>query len=120
MKPFEVITHKEKKIAILDLSDTTPAQAITLLREAQKKITLMPLKSVRIFTDATNAAYNKESMEALKEFSLKAGPHIKASATTGQDGMRGVAKKAVETTVKREINSFKSRQEALDWLASKE
>jgi hypothetical protein len=120
MKPFEVITHKEKKIAVLDLSDTSPEQAIGLLREAEQKIVRMPLKSVRIFTDARNAVYNKESMEALKAFSMKAGPYIKASATTGQEGLRSVAKKAVETTAKRDINSFKTRQEALDWLASQE
>ena len=119
MKPFEIITHQGKKIAVVDLSDTSPEQAIPLLREGQRKIALMPPKSVLLFTDARNAVFNKVSLAALKEFSKEITPNIKASASLGSDGLRAVALDIVVNLTGRNIKSCETRQEALDWLVSR-
>lgn len=119
MKPFEVIVHNGKNIAVVDLSGTSAEQAIPLLVEAQEKIALMPKKSVLLFTDGRKAVFNKQSMDALKKFSLKVDPHVAASATLAEEGLGHVALQAVERVVKKNLRSFHTRQEALNWLAAR-
>jgi hypothetical protein len=119
MKPFESIYYRGKTIIIVDISNTKPEEAIIALREAQQQIALLPLKSVLILTEVTNAIYNKESAKAMKEFAAKNTPFVKASAVVGADGFRAVLLEAVRLLTRREIKACKNRDEAMEWLVSR-
>lgn len=119
MKAFEIIPYKGKNIAMVDISNTTTEQVLVALVDAQKKISKMPENSVLIMTDGTNAAYNKDTGAAMKEFLAKNTPYIRASAVVGVEGLKAVLQTTVAMTTKREIASFSTRGEAMDWLAAK-
>ena len=120
MKSYDEVIHNGKNIVIVDLSNTTPEQAIVIMREAQEKIAQMPPHSVLILTDVTNARYNAESLDAIKGFAAKNSPFIKASAAVGSEGLRAVVRPGVERAAGRKITAFATREEAMDWLASQE
>ena len=120
MKPCEVVTYHGKLIIIVDISNTTPEEAIAYFPHAQKIIAQFPPQSALILTDVINASYTKESVAALKEFAAANTPYVKASATVGSEGLREILLHTVERYTKRKIYACTTRDEALDWLTSQE
>lgn len=70
-------------------------------------------------TDATKAAYYPDTGAAIKEFAAKNTPYVKASAVVRGEGMKAVLQTAVSMQNKRDIGSFATRGEAMDWLAAR-
>ena len=118
-KPFEIVTHKGKNIVVVDLSNTKPSENIELLSEIQPKIAAFPSKSVLALTDVTDAIFDSESSQALKDFASKNTPYMKASAVVGADGLRAVLLSTVRLFTKREIKAFSTREGAMDWLVNR-
>jgi hypothetical protein len=118
MQSFELVSYKGKTIVSVDISNTTTEQLVAVLKEAQQKISKMPANSALIMTDATKAAYNMETGAAIKEFAAKNTPYVKASAVVGVEGIKAVLQTAVSMQNKRNIASFPTRKEAMDWLAT--
>lgn len=120
MKPCEVVIHQGKAVVIVDISDTTPQEAIDYFPQAAQIIATFPPQSALILTDSTNARFSQESVNALKAFAAGNTPYVKASATVGSEGLREILLHSVERHVSRKIDAFDSRAEALDWLVSRE
>jgi hypothetical protein len=118
VKPFEIVLYKGKKIVLVDISNTNTEQILAALPAAQKQIAFLPPKSALILTDVTNTVYNKEVSAAIKEFSAKNTPYVRASAVVGVDGLRSVLLQAVTMITHREIKACKTRDEAIEWLAA--
>jgi len=119
MKSFESVIHKGKRICIVDISNSQPQDALTVLNESQNQISKLISKTALIITDVSNTVYNKDSSAAFKKFALRNTHYIKASAVVGADSIRAFLLKMVATLTGRNIKSFKTRDEALDWLATK-
>jgi len=119
MKSFESIIHKGKRICIVDISNTQPQDAVTVLKESQNQISKLISKTALIVTDVTNTVYNKDSAKAIKKFALLKTHYIKASAVVGADSIRAILLKIIAALTGRNIKSFKTKDEALDWLATK-
>jgi len=90
MERFYTISHKGKKIVVLDYSNTSPEEAIAFFADAHRRIATYPPKSALIFADATQARFNEASVAAIKEFAAKNTPYVKASASIGTPGLQGV------------------------------
>jgi hypothetical protein len=112
-----MVTHKGKRIVIVDISNCTSDKISPFLDEAQRKIATFPPKSALILTEVTNAVYDKVTSDAMKAFSSKNTPYVKASAVVGADGLRSVLLTTIAIVTRRDIKSFKSRADAMDWLA---
>ncbi len=119
MKPFELVSHKGRQIAIVDIAGTQPAAAMVALREAAKHISSQQPKSLLLLTDVTKAVYTVDSYGAMREFASKNTPFVKASAVVGADGIMAALQKTIEIATKRNnIKACKNRNEAMDWLVS--
>ncbi len=118
MKKLETVQHMGKSIFVLDLTDANPNNVKEITEDAQVKIASAPPKSALILTDVTGAVYNNVSSTAIKDFSSKNTPYVKASAVVGADGLRAVLLQAVAAITKREFKTFNTRNDALDWLAN--
>ena len=119
MSSVESIIHKGKRICIVDISNLQPQDAISTLKESHYQIGKLISKTALIVTDLTNAIYNKESDSTIKKFLTRKTHYIKASAIVGADWMRSFFIKIIVFFTGREIKLFKTRREALDWLATK-
>jgi hypothetical protein len=118
MRRFRFVTHREKEIALIDLSNAMPEEAMAVFDDAARQIASRSRKSVLALTDSTKAFFDRESARALTEFAIKNTPYIKASAVIGADSLRIVLLNTVTAEAGREIQSFATREEAMDWLVS--
>jgi hypothetical protein len=116
MKSCQPITHKQKTILYLDLTGSNQDQILALLDEAQGMIAKLPPKSVLILTNTKDTTYNTTVSNAIKDFSNKNTPFVKASAVIGAEGLRKVLLQAVCMLTKREIHAFDTQEKAMDWL----
>lgn len=118
MAGSEIIKHKNKEIVIVDLSKCDPEKTFGILKEAAVKISQFAPKSALILTDSTDAVYNGEVSSAIKEFSAGNTPYVKGSAVVGADAMRKILVSAVRMVTKRDIRTFDTREDAMEWLVS--
>lgn len=116
MGSSEIIQHKGKNIVLVNLADCTPPTILSILDSAAVLIAKSAPKSALVLTDSTNATYNSEVSTAMKNFSTKNTPYVKGSAVVGADAMRKVLVAAVRVATKRDIRTFDSREQAMDWL----
>ena len=118
MGSCEILTHKGKNIFLVNLANCSPQSTFSILDEAAAMIAKSAPKSALILTDSTGATYNAEVSTAMKNFSSKNTPFVKGSAVIGADAMRKVLVAAIRLATKRDIRTFDSREEALDWLVN--
>jgi hypothetical protein len=116
MGRFGTLVHKGKQIVLVDLSNCAPEETLKVLPIAKTGIGRLPPKSALVLTDVTNATYTKEVAAAIKDFSDKNTPYVKASVVVGADGIRQILLQTVSMLTRREIKLCKTRPEALDWL----
>ncbi|MBN2103512.1 hypothetical protein JW835_05670 [bacterium] len=118
MERIQFIEHKGKKILLEDFSGMKPGDEFAeVLAEARKIIHSQSKSSVLALFDATDAMYDHDTLDQVKEFSASNTPYIKASAVVGITGLRKIALTAVSKLSGRDFKVFNSRREALDWLA---
>jgi hypothetical protein len=110
--------HRKKKLLLLDFSNTKPDEQLLALPEIQNYISSMPENSVLLLTDVTNAIYDSASSTAIHEWASKNTPFVKASAVVGASGFLAVVLTGVRQVTGRDIRSFESRNQAMNWLAS--
>ena len=118
MGTCEIINHKGKNIVLVNLAKCSPQSTFTILDEAAAVIAKQPQKSALIMTDSTDATYNMEVSNAMKAFSSKNTPYVKGSAVIGADNVRKILVTAIRVATKRDIRTFDSREQAMDWLVS--
>jgi len=120
MERVQIVNHHGKEIVLVDLSNCQPDEtSLKILPEAAKVIRKGAEKSKLVLTDVSNATYNKQVADAIKDFTSNNTPYVKASAVVGADGVRLVLLQTVIFITRRELKACATRQEALDWLASK-
>ena len=114
------VTHGNATILKVDLSHLANVEdSIATLKEARTLIGKQPPHSVRLLTDVTGASFNPKGVEELKHYSAFVTPYVKASAAIGVSGLGRVIFDAVTKFIGRNIASFDSEAEALDWLAKR-
>lgn len=114
----EILKHKGKDVILVNLANCSPDSTFKILDEAHAVIAKSAPKSALILTDSSNATYNGEVSTAMKAFSSKNTPYVKGSAVVGADALRKVLVSAIRLATKRDIKTFDTRTEALDWLVS--
>jgi len=119
MERVSFAKHKGRDILIVDLSESKNADDnIAVLDKARAVIDIQAPKSLLILTNVTNAHYDPRAADAMKKYSAANTPYIKASAVVGVTGIRRVIYQAIVKITGRQISTFESADEALDWLAS--
>jgi hypothetical protein len=120
MDRVRFITHRGKRVLLIDSSYCTPEQGIRNANEALLLVTAEPLKSVLTLIDITGATISRESVTRTKEVTLLNRPYIKRSALVGDESLPKVFYEAIKRFSQREFPRFKTREEALDWLIAEE
>ena len=118
MQGYYTVTHNKVEIIILDLTGGQPDEILQALRDAHHHISTLPPKSALVLSQVKDTAYNSILSNIVKDFTASNTPYIKASAVVGADGLRKVLLQTVISLTKREIKTFPTQEEALDWLAS--
>ena len=111
------IDHQGKEILLVDLSNCPANEVEEIARAVPDYTTVRPRGSVLVLTDFTGAAFDRDAVRAIKETAVFDKPFIKKSALVGTEDLPVSFYDELKTFSRRELLPFKTREEALDWLA---
>ncbi|MGA8620710.1 MAG: STAS/SEC14 domain-containing protein [Candidatus Sulfotelmatobacter sp.] len=112
------ITHQGKQILVVDLSNCSSVEVQEIIRAVPELVTTRPRGSVLILSDFTGASFDHEAIRAMKESAVFDKPYIKKSAWVGAEHFPEVSSEDIGSFSRREFPTFKTREEALTWLAT--
>jgi hypothetical protein len=111
------IVHDGQQILLLDFSNCSAAEVEQICRAVPELVTTRPRNSVLILSDFTGASFDQESIRAMKESAVFDKPYVKKSAWVGAENFPDDYFKSLRNYSLREFPAFKTREEALAWLA---
>ena len=111
------ITHEGKQILLVDLSHCSASEVEKVLRELPEVVTTRPLGSVLIFSDFTATTFDADAVRVMKETAVFDKPYVKKSAVVGVESLPREFYENLKSFSRREFPVFKTRDEALAWLA---
>ena|ERR1700674_4210797 len=114
------ITHHGKQILLIDFSNCAASEVGKICREVPDLVTTLPRGSALLLSDFTGALFDEEAIQAMKESAVFDKPHVKKSAWVGAEDFPHVFSESLRSFSRREFPAFKTREEALSWLAKDE
>ena len=111
------IAHQGKTILLVDLSNCSAAEVKKISELVPKFVSNYPRGSVLLLADFTGAHFDRETLTVLKESTVFDRPHLKKSAWVGTESLPKVFYENIKSFSQRELPTFKTREEALDYLA---
>ena len=110
------ITHHGKAIMVIDFSHCEPKEILLLLQEVQHTVERHERGSLLTLADMTGAHIDRDVVTRMKEVLVHDRPYVKRSAWIGSESIPKVYRENVKSFTQREYPSFKTREEAMDWL----
>jgi len=111
------IEHKGQRVLVLDFSHATASQMQLLLAYVRTIVGKESPNSVLILANYEGAEVDHEVAMKIKEVLALDRPFVKKAAWVGADRIPHAFMENFHTFSQREIVTFKTREEALDWLA---
>jgi hypothetical protein len=111
------INHGGKKILLVDFSNCPANEVEEIARAVPNYTTVQPLGSVLVLTDFTAAVFDRDAVRAVKETAVFDKPYVKKSALIGTEDLPASFYDELKSFSRRDLLVFKTREEALDWLA---
>ena len=120
MSKPEIIHYQGKSIVYLDFTNMRDKELIMKKEnEGAAYIRSQLEKSVYTLTNMEGMLFNNELKKYFEEVAKGNAPYVKAGAVIGMTGLISIMYNAFVTVTGRDIKSFKSKEEALRYLASK-
>ena len=114
------ITHKGKQILLVDVSNCSAAELLDVSRTVPLHVMPQPRNSVLLLADFTGTEFDRESITSLKRSAVFDRPHLKKSAWVGTENLPRVFYENIKNFSQRELPTFATREEAMDWLVQDE
>jgi hypothetical protein len=112
------VHHQGKKILIVDFSNCPAGEVEEVARRVPDFVTAEPRGSVLVLTNFTGALFDRDAIRAVKETAVFDKPFVKKSALLGVDDLPISFYEELQNFSRRELLSFKTREDALAWLIS--
>jgi len=117
MERIRFISYGGKQILFVDLAQCSAAESEDTLRTAPEYVTAQPPGSVLLLADFTGASFDEDVMRTMQQTAVFDKPYIKKSAWIGAESLPALFRETVSRFSRREFPVFKSKIEALEWLA---
>jgi len=114
------IEHKGKQILLVDISHCQPSEVATILLLVPSYVTSEPRGSVLLLADFTGTEFDRIAIDRLKEAAVFDRPHLKRSAWVGIEKLPKVFYEHIKNFSQRDLPTFETREQAMDWLVSDE
>lgn len=112
------IDYKGKQVLLVDMSHCTTAELENYALLVPSYVTSESKGSVLLLADFTGAEFDRISIERLKVAAVFDRPHLKRSAWVGVENLPKIFYDHIKNFSQRDLPTFKTREEALDWLVS--
>ncbi|HZP64467.1 MAG TPA: hypothetical protein VFB28_13715 [Terriglobales bacterium] len=113
---MQFVEHAGGKILVVDFTDCTAPQVISIVNDVVEEVGGHPRDSVLILADFTRAQVDKPTAEHMKKALVMDRPYVKRAAWVGTETLPKVFFDNFKRFSQRQISKFASRQEAMDWL----
>jgi len=118
MEKVKFITHKNKNILFIDLSNCSEEHALQTIEKSRNIIKKQPEHSVLALTDIRNdGMFIPDLFQAMKGFTKHNKPYIKASAVIASGELLKLFVDTISKLSDRSFFVFKDAEKAKDWLA---
>ena len=114
--PIRFIEHHGKKVLLIDFSYADARDMLLLLEELRTTVAQHPRGSLVTMSDMTGATIDHEVATKIKEVLTLDRPFVKKTAWVGTESIPHAFMENFHTFSQREIATFKTREEAMDWL----
>jgi hypothetical protein len=121
MDRVRFITHKDKKILLIDYSNVSEeSQLVEMIEQREFLVDSQPKHSVLMVINVSGAKFSKEVLTRAKEANVYDLPYVLRSALVGAEERQKPAIEAVSMFSKRHWENFATLAEALDWIVQDE
>ncbi|HEX3045698.1 MAG TPA: hypothetical protein VHY08_13155 [Bacillota bacterium] len=87
-----------------------------IINQSKAYLAKQPLGSALILTNVTNLNFDTEIIKLFMESTTSNKPYVMAGAIVGISGLQNIGLNAITRTALREIHSFDTEADAMDWL----
>jgi hypothetical protein len=112
------IKHKGQAIFLVDFSHCRAKEILILLDQVKSIVTRHAPSSLLTLGDFTGAEMDKKVATRMKEVLTLDRPFVKRSAWVGAESLPHVFQDNIKSFSQREYPTFKTREEAMDWLVA--
>jgi hypothetical protein len=112
------ITHQGKRILFVDCSQLSADDLEKMSQLVPSYVSAEPKGSLLLLADFTGAHFDRDAIERMKQNTVYDRPYLKRSAWYGTDTLPHVFYEHLKNFSKRDLPTFKTREEALDWLVA--
>jgi len=110
------IEHQGRQILLVDLSHCSAGEVEKISRLVPSYVTSEPRGSVLLLADFTGAEFDRIAIDRLKEGAVFDRPYLRRSAWVGIESLPKVFYEHIQSFSRRELPTFKTREEAMEWL----
>lgn len=110
------IRHKDHDIFLIDLSHCDTKEMLLLIEQIKAVVERHERGSLLILSDFTGTHIDKQVATRAKEVLVLDRPYVKKSAWVGTEHVPHVFIENFKSFSQRELPTFKTREEALEWL----
>ncbi len=115
---LQFVKHKGQAIYVIDFSHCSSKEMMVLLDLVRADISRHAPGSVLTLADFTGAQFDKTVATHMKEVLTLDRPYVKRSAWVGTESLPHVFYENFKTFSQRDFPTFKTREEAMDWLVA--
>lgn len=112
------VKHKGHAILVLNFTHCNAKQILPLLDMIRATVARHEPGSLLILADFAGAEINKEVARRAQEVLVLDRPYVKRSAWVGTESLPNVFYEHFKSFSQRELPTFKTREEAMDWLVA--
>jgi hypothetical protein len=110
------VEHRGQQILLLDYSHANAREMLLLLEEVRSTVAKHAHDSLLTLADYTNATVDHGVAIKIKEVLTLDRPYVKKTAWVGAESIPHAVMESFHTFSQRQIATFKTREEAMDWL----
>ena len=114
---LQFVRHKGHPIYLIDFSHCPAKEMLVLLDMVRADIARHEPESLLTLADFTGAHIDKNVATRIKEVLTFDRPFVKRAAWVGTEGLPHVFYEHFKNFSQRELPTFKTREEAMNWLA---
>ena len=110
------IQHKGHAIFVIDFSNCSGAEMLLLIEQIRSIVARHPHNSMLTLADFNGAEIDKKVATRMKEVLTLDRPYVKRSAWVHAESVPHVFYENIKSFSQRDIPTFETREEAMDWL----
>ena len=114
------IKHKGHAIYVIDFTHCAEKEMLVLLDMVRADIARHAPGSLLTLADFTGAEVDKIVATRIKEVLVLDRPYVKRAAWVGTENMPHIFYEHFKNFSQRDLPTFKTREEAMDWLVGEE